>query len=61
MKKFTYREMTLSSSQLEVPRETYQRNFNVNRAKRIAEEFDERIANEPKVSYRDGKYFVLLA
>ena len=58
MKKFTYREMTLSSSQLEVPRETYQRNFNVNRAKRIAEEFDERIANEPKVSYRDGKYFV---
>lgn len=58
MKKFTYREMVLSSSQLEVPRETYQRNFNVNRAKRIAEEFDERIANEPKVSYRAGRYFV---
>ena len=54
----TYREMTISSAQMEVPREAYQRNFNVNRAKKIAEEFDERIANEPKVSFRDGRYFV---
>ena len=38
----TYREMTISSAQMEVPRESYQRNFNVNRAKKIAEEFDER-------------------
>ena len=56
----TYREMTISSAQMEVPREAYQRNFNVNRAKKIAEEFDERIANEPKVSFRDGRYFVLM-
>ena len=57
-KQFTYREMVLSSSQVEVPRQTYQRNFNAKRAQKIADEFDERIANEPKVSYRDGKYFV---
>jgi len=57
-KQFTYREMTLSSAQVEVPRETYQRNFNAKRAQKIADEFDERIANEPKVSYRDGRYFV---
>ena len=57
-KQFTYREMVLSSSQVEVPRQTYQRNFNAKRAQKIAEEFDERIANEPKVSYRDGRYFV---
>ena len=57
-KQFTYREMVLSSSQVEVPRQTYQRNFNAKRAQKIADEFDERIANEPKVSYRDGRYFV---
>ena len=57
-KNFTYREMTLSSAQVEVPRETYQRSFNAQRARKIADEFDERIANEPKVSYRDGRYFV---
>lgn len=28
------------------------------RVHRIAKEFDERIANEPKVSYRDGHYYV---
>ena len=33
----TYREMTISSAQMEVPREAYQRSFNVNRAKKIAE------------------------
>ena len=57
-KQFTYREMVLSSSQVEVARQTYQRNFNAQRAQKIADEFDERIANEPKVSYRDGRYFV---
>ena len=57
-KQFTYREMVLSSSQVEVPRQTYQRNFNAKRAQKIAEEFDERIANEPKVSYRDNRFFV---
>lgn len=57
-KQFASREMMLSSAQMEVPRETYQRTFNARRAQKIAEEFDERIANEPKVSSRDGRYFV---
>ncbi len=53
-----YVEKTLSSAQIEVPRETYQRSFNDKRAQKIADMFDERIANMPKVSYRDGRYFV---
>ena len=57
-KEFAYKEMTLPSTVLEVPRESYQRNFNDKRAQKIAKEFDERIANEPKVSFRDGRYFV---
>ena len=57
-KKFVYKEMTLSTAQIEVPRETYQRKFNARRALKIAADFDERIANEPKVSYRDGKFYV---
>lgn len=57
-KKFAYKEMTLSTAQIEVPRETYQRKFNARRALKIAADFDERIANEPKVSYRDGKFYV---
>ena len=35
-----------------------QRHLNASRVKRIAAEFDERIANAPKVSYRDGHYYV---
>ena len=58
MKDFTCREMTLSSAQVEVPRETYQRGFNPQRAQKIAATFDERIANEPKISYRNGRYYV---
>ena len=57
-KKFAYKEMTLSTAQIEVPRETYQRKFNARRALKIAADFDERIANEPKFSYRDGKFYV---
>lgn len=57
-KEFAYKEMTLSSKVLEVPRESYQRNFNSRRAQKIAKEFDERVANDPKVSSRDGRYFV---
>ena len=55
---YNYRQMKIPASQLVIPRETYQRPFTSNRAKEIAANFDERIANEPKVSYRDGKYFV---
>ncbi len=54
----TYREITLNSRQLEVPREAYQRELNTARVHKIAAEFDERIANEPKVSCRNGHYYV---
>lgn len=56
-----YVERIISTANLIIPRETYQRPFSMSRAQRIAAEFDERIANEPKVSFRDGKYFVLSA
>lgn len=58
MDELTYREITLSSRQLEVPREAYQRELNTVRVHKIAAEFDERIANEPKVSCRNGHYYV---
>ena len=50
----TYREMTINSSQLIIPRETYQRELNPERVRKIVKEFDERVANEPKVSCRNG-------
>lgn len=52
------KELTIPSNLLLVPREAYQRKFTNTRAQIIAKEFDERIANAPKVSYRDGKYYV---
>ena len=53
-----YEEKMVSSALLEIPRNTYQRGLNPERVKRISHSFDERIANEPKVSLRDGHYFV---
>ena len=50
--------MVLDTSQIIAPREHYQREIKNERVKRIVKDFDERIANEPKVSYRDGKYYV---
>ena len=50
-----YKMMVVDTSQIEVPREKYQRDFNDSRAKKIAREFDERIANEPKVSFRGNR------
>ena len=47
-----------NSALLEIPRNTYQRGLNPERVKRISHSFDERIANEPKVSLRDGHYVV---
>ena len=55
---FTYKVMDLNTAQLEIPRESYQRELNPDRVQRIVKEFDERIANEPKVSYRNGHYYV---
>jgi len=42
----------------EINTTTYQRKLDKNKVDRIAADFDERIANEPKLSYRDGKYYV---
>lgn len=53
-----YEEEMVSSALLEIPRTTYQRELNPERVKRISGSFDERIANEPKVSMRDGHYYV---
>ena len=53
-----YKEMYIRSDLLEIPRNTYQRRLNPQRTKRIANAFDERIANEPKVSLRNGRYYV---
>ena len=58
MIKLVHHEMVINSKFLEVPRSYYQRTLNANRVKRIAAEFDERIANAPKVSYRNGHYYV---
>ena len=51
-------EMMIYSKNLEVPRNAYQRELNPNRVRKIAAEFDEHIANDPKVSFRDGHYYV---
>lgn len=58
MNNLYYREMMLDSAELIIPRTTYQRTLNEVRVRKIAAEFDERIANEPKVSSRDGHYYV---
>ena len=44
------RELPINSAELKIPRTTYQRELNDDRVHKIAAEFDERIANEPKVS-----------
>ena len=54
-----YHEMCLNSSELIVPRDTYQRALHPARVARIAKEFDERVANEPKISFRDGHSYVM--
>jgi len=53
-----YKMMVLDTSQIIAPRENYQRPLRSERVKLIVKSFDERIANEPKVSFRDGKYYV---
>jgi len=47
----------LRPSQLKVD-PTYQRMIDVKRVEKIAKEFDGDIFNEPKVSYRDGVYWI---
>ena len=56
--KLLYEKMDINSSELVIPRDLYQRDLKRERVREIAENFNECIANEPKVSARDGKYFV---
>lgn len=53
-----YKMMLVDTSEIIVPRENYQREHNTSKTQKIVQNFDERIANEPKVSFRDGRYFV---
>ena len=53
-----YKEMMINSDKLEVPRSTYQRELVLEEVIDISNHFNECIANEPKVSFRDGRYFV---
>ncbi len=52
-----YEIMLLNSQQLIIPKD-YQRRLRPNRVDAIVSDFDERIANEPKVSCRNGRYYV---
>ncbi len=54
----SYDELDINTAEILVPRSTYQRTLSPNRVKRIVNHFDERIANKPKLSYRDGNYYV---
>lgn len=55
MIKLVHHEMVINSKFLEVPRSYYQRHLNASRVKRIAAEFDERIANAPKLQFKQNK------
>ena len=50
--------MYINSSELLIPRDLYQRSLNNGRVRQIAAQFDERVTNEPKVSARDGGFYV---
>lgn len=52
------RDVTLDSSVLIIPRTTYQRPLREERVRAIVAKYDERLANEPKVSSRGGRYYV---
>ena len=55
--KTLYKLMEVSSRDLEIP-DAYQRKLNTERVAKIVAGFNERIANEPKVSFRDSHYYV---
>ncbi len=48
-----------SQQMLIYPRELYQRGVERKRVEMIAADFNEYVANEPKVSFRNGKYYVV--
>lgn len=53
--KFAYQ---MVNSALLIPCAEYQRVLHVEKVAHIAENFSEYIANEPKVSFRDGRFYV---
>ena len=58
----SYEEMTPYKMEVvnsaDIDTTTYQRKIQKKKVDRIVAEFNERIANEPKLSYRDGIYYV---
>ena len=50
--------VVIHSSKLIYPRELYQRGIQRKRVELIARDFNEYTANEPKVSFRNGRYYV---
>lgn len=53
-----YEMKTIDTSVLIIPRDTYQRPLQSDEVKEIIAEYNPYLHNEPKVSFRDGKYFV---
>ncbi len=53
-----YQLMVIHSSKLVYPRELYQRGVERKRVELIAADFNEYVANEPKVSFRNGQFIV---
>ena len=51
-----YQMVVIHSSKLIYPRELYQRGIQRKRVELIAKDFNEYTANEPKVSFRNGRY-----
>ena len=54
-----YPMRVIHSSKLIYPREIYQRGVQRKRVELIAADFNEYVANEPKISFRNGKYYVV--
>lgn len=48
----------INSKNLKVLGEDYQRELNEGRVAKIVASFNELVANEPKVSFRDGRYYI---
>ena len=53
-----YQLMVIHSSKLVYPRELYQRGVERKRVELIAAHFNEYVANEPKISFRNGQFIV---
>ena len=56
-----YQMLVLHSKMLIYPRELYQRGVQRKRVEMIAADFNEYVANEPKVSFRKGQLLIYAA